>query len=119
MYYSFWEDPLEKGIATHPRIAACIISWTGEPGRLHWFVNSQTRLSDQHFQFHYNFCIHSSVNGHLGCFYVLAIVKSAAMNIRVHVSISIMVYSGYTPSSGIAGSYGSSIPPFLKNPHTL
>ena len=55
------------------------------------------------------FFIHSSVNGHLGCFHVLAIVNSAAMNIGVHVSLRIMVFSGYMPRSGIAGSYGSSI----------
>ena len=33
---------------------------------------------------YHNFLIHSSVNGHLGCF--LAFVNSAAMNTGVHVS---------------------------------
>ena len=44
--------------------------------------------------------IHSSVDEHLGCFHVLAIVNSAAMNIRVHMHFSVMVFSGYMPSSG-------------------
>ena len=29
-----WEDPLEKGIATHSSILAWRIPWTEEPGRL-------------------------------------------------------------------------------------
>ena len=45
------------------------------------------------------------MNGHLGCFHVLAIeIASAATNTEVHMSFSVV---GYMPSSGIAGSYGS------------
>ena len=65
------------------------------------------------------FFIHSFVNGHLGCFHVLAIVNSDAMNIMVHDSSWIMVFSGYMPSSGIAEWYSSSICSFLRNLHTV
>ena len=61
------------------------------------------------------FCIHSSVDGHLRCFHVLAIVNSATMNTGVHVSFWTMFFSGYMPRSGIAGLYGSSISSFLRN----
>ena len=61
---------------------------------------------------YHNLFIHSSADGHLGCFHVLAIVNSAAMNNGIHVSFSILVSSGYMPRTGIAGSYGGFIPSF-------
>ena len=65
---------------------------------------------------YHSVCTHSSGDGDLGCFHVLAIIKSAAMN---NVSLSVMVFSGYVPSSGILGSYGSSILSFLRNLRTV
>ena len=54
---------------------------------------------------YHNFFIHSSIDGHLSCFHVLAIVNSAAMNNGINVSSSIFISSEYMPGSGIAGSY--------------
>ena len=58
---------------------------------------------------YHSFLIHLSADGHLGCFHVLAIINSAAMNIGVHVSLSDLVSSVCIPRSGIAGSYGFDI----------
>ena len=64
---------------------------------------------------YHNFFIDLSVDGYLGCFHVLAIIHSAAVNIGVHVFFSLMVFSEYVPSSGISVSYSSFIPSFLRN----
>ena len=49
------------------------------------------------------FLIHSSVDGQLGCFHVLAVGHSAAMNTGVHESFWIMFFSGHMPRSGMQG----------------
>ena len=43
---------------------------------------------------YHNFFIYSSVDGHLGCFHVLAIVNNAAMYNGIYVSFSILVPQG-------------------------
>ena len=47
------------------------------------------------------FLNHVSADGRLGCFHVLAIVNSAAMNIRVHVSFQINVFIFFNIYPGV------------------
>ena len=94
---------------------------TGRSGVL-WFMRLQrvghdwaTELNWTEYSIVYmyhKFFIHSSVDGHLGCFHVLAIVNSAAMNNRIHLSFSSLIPSGCMPRSRIAGSYVGFIPRF-------
>ena len=66
----------------------------------------------------HNFFIHSSVDGHLGCFHILAIVNSAAINNGIHKSLNFGFLRMYA-RSGTAGSYGDFIPSFLRSLHTV
>ena len=51
VWFLGWEDPLEKGTATHSSILAWRIPRTEEPGRLQSIASqSQTRLINFHFQ---------------------------------------------------------------------
>jgi hypothetical protein len=65
------------------------------------------------------FCIHSSVEGHLGSFWRQAIINKAAMNIVEHVFLlPVGTFSGYMPRGGISGSSGSTMSIFVKNLQT-
>ena len=64
---------------------------------------------------YHSFLINLPADGHLGCFHVLAMTNSAAMNIGVHVSLSDLVSLVCMPRSGIAGTYGSSLSSYLRN----
>ena len=87
--YSCLENPMDRGAwwATVYRVAK---SWT-QLKRLSKYSNIYQYLFTYHICF-----IHSSINGHLGCFHILAIIDSAVLNIGLHISfrISVLVFVG-------------------------
>ena len=65
------------------------------------------------------FFIHSTIDGHLAYFHILAIVNSAAMKNEVHVSFWIRVFPRYMSRSGVAGSHDNSVFRFMRNLHIV
>ena len=91
---------------------------------VHRVTKSWTQLSDwTEMNIHYicvyhNIFVHLSIDRHLGCFHVLAIINNAAVNIGVQASFqfSIFVPFRYTPRSEIARAYGSSVFNYFEDP---
>ena len=62
----------------------------------------------------HTFFIHSSIDGHLCCFHVWVIVNNTSMDIRVHVTLWICIFSGYSPGLGLL-AHMATLFSFMKN----
>ena len=98
------------------QVDSLLLSHRGSPQK-HYFILLWVNIQYPTVYMHHSFFIHSSVDGHLGCFCVLAIVNSTVVNTEVYVSLRIMVFSSYMPRTGIAGSYSKSILVLYRAPN--
>ena len=117
--------PWRRSMAIH----SSILSWRIPMNRRAWqatvhgVAKSWAQTSNYAAQYsttfmHHIFFTHSPADEHLGCFSILVIVTSAARSTEEHVSLQIklvFVLFEYTPTSGTARLYGSSIFGFLSN----
>jgi len=110
--FTFHFHALEKEMATHSSVLAWRIPGTAEPGGLpsmgsHRVGHDWSDLAAAAAAFH---CVYIAqllypfiVDGDLGCFYILAVVNNAAMNIGIHMSFQISFsFFGYIPRSGFS-----------------
>ena len=121
--------------------------WTGKPGvlqsmglqrfghnwatKLNWMVNHVVACVRFFFALHdwiilqcmyiHILFIHSPINGHLGRFYLSALVNNATVNMDVQIYVWVPAFNpcGYVPRSAIARSNANSVFNFLRNCYTV
>ena len=104
LQYSCLENPMDRG------------TWQAT---IHRVAKTQTWLSNWSYIPHLIFpFIYGYIDGHLGCFHILAFVNDAAVNKVVQISFEKSIFR-YIPRSGIAESYSTSIFKFLRLLHTI